>query len=206
MKCNFQEQNDFSCLIETIWNLPKLAYCKIDHRLPYGLKFINDTIISSSIKYLSVENFHFDFNDLSNLFQCTPELRYFNGAIKSHSESNRLRVISSSIVSIQLSFRNSLHLMINLLQKLPNLNRLTAKTKGMYFNGYEWKTMIRNYLPKLKIFQLKMDFQFSHLRNPDEQLNKLVNSFCSSFWIEEHHWFIRCDWTSFSSVHTLTVI
>jgi hypothetical protein len=101
-------------LNKNIWNLPKLTYCKNDHQFPYGLKFPNDTITSSSIEHLSMEDFNFDLNDLSNLFQCTPSLRYLNATIKSHSECKQMRIIS-----IKLSFRNSLNSMINLFWKIP---------------------------------------------------------------------------------------
>jgi hypothetical protein len=201
IKCNFKEQDDFSYLIKNIWNLPKLKYCKIDHQFPYGLKFTNDTIISLSIENLSVENFNFDLNDLSNLFQSTPSLRHLNVAIKSHSNCEQLGFISSSIVSIKLLFRNSLHSMMNLFKRLPNLNRLTIKTQHIYLTGYDWKMIIRNYFPKIKLFQLKMDFKFCHSKNIEEQLDELVNSFRSSFWIKEHQWFVRCDCISSSMNH-----
>jgi hypothetical protein len=177
VKCNFQQQNEFSYLIENIWNLPKLTYCQIDHQFPYGLKFTNDTIISLSLKNLSLENFSFNLNDLSNLFQCTPSLRYLNATIQSHTDCERLRINSSSIVSIKLFFRTSLHSMINLLEKLRNLNRLTIKTKHIYVNGYDWKKIIENYFPKLKIFRFKMDLKFCHARNMEEELDALLDSF-----------------------------
>jgi hypothetical protein len=110
-----------------------------------------------------MEDFNFDLNDLSNLFQCTPSLRYLNATIKSHSECKQMRIIS-----IKLSFRNSLNSMINLFQKFPNLYRLTIKIKNIYLNGYEWKKIIVNYLPKLKI-----DFKFARSRNIEEELDEL---------------------------------
>jgi hypothetical protein len=98
--------------------------------------------------------------------------------------------------------------MINLFQKLPNLNRLTIKTKHIYLNGYDWKKTIENYFPKLKIFQLKMDLKSCHWRNREEEPDELQDSFQSAFWLQEHQWFVRCDWTSssisnFATLYTL---
>ncbi|CAF1203626.1 unnamed protein product [Rotaria sordida] len=208
IKCDFKDQEKFSCLINHIWNLPKLIYCQIDHRFPYELKFTNNTIVSSSIENLFVENFNFNLNDLSKLFRCTPSLRQFDATITSHSEYERLQIIPSAIISSKLSFRNALHSMIHLFQNLSNLCHLTIKTQRMYLNGYEWQKIILNYLPKIQVFQLKMDWKFSYTKNIEEQLNQLLDSFRTSFWLEEHQWFVQCDWfmlgiSNFVTLYTL---
>ena len=59
--------------------------------------------------------------------------------------------------------------MKNLFQFLPNLSKLTIKIKNIYLNGYDWKKLIKNYFPKLKIFQLKMELKFLYSRNIEEE-------------------------------------
>ena len=54
-------------------------------------------------------------------------------------------------------------------------------------NGYEWENLIRNYLPKLEQFQLKMKFQ---MFNPNQR-DQLLKSFQTPFWIKERQWFIQ---------------
>ena len=206
-RCHFQERDHFAQLIVHLWRLSKLSHCRIEHRLPYELNFSNDTTISSSLEYLFLENFQFNSQELANLFYCTPSLRSFHGTIESHSDCLHWRLsYPSSIAAIQLSFRKSSYaLTSNLLSKLPNLTRLTLKSREIFLNGYDWKNLIQNTCPKLKIFRLKMNFQFSRSIHAEEQLETLINSFQSSFWIEEHQWFVHCHWicTSLNNFGTL---
>jgi hypothetical protein len=81
---------------------------------------------------------------------------------------------------------------ISLLQTMPNLRYLTVNTFDNLINGYQWEQIIRNYLPKLKIFVLSMRQQLPDLENIQEQVDELINSFRTSFWIDEHRWFVRC--------------
>ncbi|CAF0909115.1 unnamed protein product [Adineta steineri] len=211
IKCDFKDQMKFSHLIENIWSLSKLILCQIDHRFPYELKFTNNSIISSTIKYLFVQNFQFNSNDLRNLFQSTPSLEQFHASIIQHNEYEQFHINSSSVCSLNISFRKPFDSMLNFFKNFSNLNRLTIKTHYLYLNGNEWKKIIKNYLSKLEIFQLKMDLKFSHPKHIEEQLNELLNSFRTSFWIKEHQWFVQCDWfllgiTNYAVLYTLPYV
>jgi hypothetical protein len=208
MKCNFKDQDNFSYLIENIWNLPKLILCKIDHQFPYEFKLSNNSMMSSSIENLFLENFQFDFNDLSNLFHCTPSLRQFHATVIQREQYQPFHIDSSSIISLKLSIRKPFDSMLNLFKHFPNVCRLTIHTHHLYLNGDDWKKIIGNYLSKMKIFQLKMDLKFSHPKHIEEQLDELLNSFRTRFWIEEHQWFVQCDCfslgiTQFATLYTL---
>ena len=95
--------------------------------------------------------------------------------------------------------------MTDLIQCMPNLCYLTLETMNICMNGHEWEKLIANYLPKLKIFRLKMTFNFSNNDNIFEQTDELVDSFRTSFWIEQHQWYVRCDcyYSSYSAIGTL---
>ncbi len=51
--------------------------------------------------------------------------------------------------------------------------------------------MIINYLPKLKVFRLKMEFYFRDRIKTRRYANQLLNSFQTQFWLAEREWFIR---------------
>ena len=208
LQCHFQEQDDVSHLFVHVWKLPYLTHCRIESRFPYEVKFSDQMIIFISLKYLSMGNFCLHSDDLSHLFHCTPSLQSFHGVIQSHSDRVQWRASFPSIVSMKLSLRKICHSIHSFLSKLPNLTRLILKIKDSYLNGYDWKQIIQNNCSKLTIFRLKMDFRFTRWTNAEEQLDILINSFRSSFWIEEHPWFVRCDWIStnlsnFGTLYTL---
>jgi len=49
-KCNFwHNEKDFQCIINNIWSLPKLIYCKLDYNLPGDRLLIQISNISLSI-------------------------------------------------------------------------------------------------------------------------------------------------------------
>ncbi|CAF1498591.1 unnamed protein product [Rotaria sordida] len=52
-------------------------------------------------------------------------------------------------------------------------------------DGHQWEQIIRNYLPKLKVLRLSMRNVLSLNENIEEQVDELINSFRSSFWIDE---------------------
>ncbi|CAF3005098.1 unnamed protein product [Rotaria sp. Silwood2] len=104
INCDFKDEDKFSYLIEDIWKLPKLTYCQINCQFSYRLKYTNDAPIALSIETLFLENLKFDLNDLSNLFQCTPSLRQFNGTVHYYLECKRLHITSSSFISFSFPF------------------------------------------------------------------------------------------------------
>jgi hypothetical protein len=77
---------------------------------------------------------------------------------------------------------------------MSNLYNLTWKLHDIYINGNQWEEMIKTYLPKLKIFQMKMTFSPLNNNNKEIELNQILDSFRTKFWITEHQWFVRCHW------------
>jgi hypothetical protein len=64
--------------------------------------------------------------------------------------------------------------------------------------------IIRNYLPKLKVLRLSIKSMLSSNENIEE-VDELINSFGSSFWIDEHKWFVRCfSSRTFINLYTLS--
>ncbi|CAM4826168.1 unnamed protein product, partial [Rotaria magnacalcarata] len=98
--------------------------------------------------------------------------------------------------------RYSLETLMNLLQNMPNILHLTIETAYIDLNGYRFEPIITNYLPKLKVLQLKMCIALDNITNKEQQIDNLINSCRSSFCLDKHQWFVRChlDFTSQSNI------
>jgi hypothetical protein len=94
---------------------------------------------------------------------------------------------------LKTTFHGSIDPTIAFLKSLPNLFSLTLEINIAILNGYDWRTLLVNHLPKLKNFRLRMSFNFPTNGNLITHTDQLVDSFRTPFWIEEHQWFIRCD-------------
>jgi len=72
-------------------------------------------------------------------------------------------------------------------------------------DGYQWEQIIRNYLPKLKTFQLRMRTRPLGDIDLESRMDELIHSFRTSFWIDEHQWFVRCfTWIRIIHLYTLS--
>jgi hypothetical protein len=85
--------------------------------------------------------------------------------------------------------------MINLFENMPNLSSLTFNIRPIYLNGHEWEEIIRKHLPKIQRFRLRMYFQFPYDDNRQKQAEELLQTFRTTFWLEEHQWFVQCQWS-----------
>ncbi|CAF4745984.1 unnamed protein product, partial [Rotaria sp. Silwood2] len=75
--------------------------------------------------------------------------------------------------------------MITLLRNLPNLCYLPAETDNIHIDGHLWQQIIINHLPKLKIFRLYMILHFTDDNNQEQQVDTLLKSFRTRFWLDE---------------------
>jgi hypothetical protein len=176
--------------IDPIWDLPKLTHCNLS-----GIDPSQSLITSYSIEYLSIKSFQCNFSDLLSVLKCTPHLRRICVNI-SGSTKSQLKTVIPRLISLNIRFQGPSQSLINLLQNMPNLSHLTIEIDKMYLNGYEWEELFVNYLTKIKIFRMKMNFNFSSQNNTEEQMDELLHSFQTHFWLEERQWFVRCDVTS----------
>jgi hypothetical protein len=72
-------------------------------------------------------------------------------------------------------------------------------------NGHQWEEIIHNYLPKLRVLRLNMKGKLRNRHHIQEQIDRLIDSFRSSFWIDKHKWYVRCFPTEQSiHLHTLS--
>jgi hypothetical protein len=72
-------------------------------------------------------------------------------------------------------------------------------------DGHQWEEIILHHLLQLKTLRLKMVEAFYHGENIQREADKLLDSFRSSFWIDEHQWFVRCiTWDRRIQLETLS--
>ncbi|CAF5067315.1 unnamed protein product, partial [Rotaria sp. Silwood1] len=203
IECYFGYENNSQHLILNIWRLIKLTHCSLDVTFESRPTFIELQTISTSIKYLSIKNFIFSSIELNHLLRSTPYLRHLCIQF-GESTINELYFIRCVplITSLKLHFSGSLVVLTNILKSMPNLIHLTLETQTINLNGNQWKQILLDYIPKIKIFRFLIKIlSFKH-NNTEVQLEDFLNTFQTSFWLEEHQWFVRCDWPQ----HTNKVI
>ncbi len=196
--------NDFQDVINQIWKLPKLTHCYLEFNFKAETYFCIPTFVSTSLQYLTIRKSDWSSNEFAHLLEKTPRLRKFSmssdscenyGHIPSHDfipSSQNLSVKKLVLFGIR-----SQCVMINLLQLLPHVNHLKVEIFYINLDGYRWEQIIDNYLPQLKVLQFKMDLNFSHSideQNNAEKVEQYLATYRTPFWIEHHQWFIRCHW------------
>lgn len=187
-----ETQPRISNLLNNIWNIPNLTHCNlngIEKRLTFPSQISS---ISPCIKYLSMKNINCNLQFLSTLVKCTPNLEYLCTTITCRSTMEYLEYVMPSMITFEVSLTNILNSTI--FEKMPNLNNLTIELQNMYLDGHEWEEIIVAYLPKIKVFRLKMTFEYFSDATKEEQTDDILNTFRSTFWLEEHRWFVRCRW------------
>ncbi|CAF3993245.1 unnamed protein product [Adineta steineri] len=135
---------------------------------------------------------------LSNDYETPHQIQSFI----SHDDYKLHQFLHLQSISISNLQRNMLE---HLLRNLPNLYQLKCDL-NVYINGNEWEDIIKKILPKLNIFQVRMRYTPSNNENKENQLNEIINSYQTNFWINEHQWFIRCHWYSIDAQERFSFI
>jgi hypothetical protein len=110
-----------------------------------------------------------------------------------------------SMIALEVSLAIVQNSTKNMFEKMPNLNDLTVELSRMYLDGNEWEQIIINYLPKIKVFRLKMIFAFFSDTKKEEQIDQILDTFRSPFWLEKHQWFVRCRWNPWDDTKLVTL-
>ncbi|CAF3894523.1 unnamed protein product [Rotaria sordida] len=193
-KCNFDDHMEKAQIcVNNIWNLIKLKYCYLDIPFCNNFHIPLSTIISLSLENLSIANDLFNINDLICLFQHTPNLQNLNLRIEDTSYNEQFPFIIPLLSKLKISFKGSLDTLKNLLQNMPTLSELIIETDGIYIDGYQWEQIIINYLYKLNVFRLLMFYKIDVEKNINDEIDQLLESFQTKFWLHDHQWFVRCD-------------
>jgi len=193
-------------IIDRIRTLSKLTHCNLDITQDSDCCFCTPSIQTASIQYLSIPYLECTVQQLIQFLHHLRHLYFLNAHV--YDRSNDFESISTrkyfSIKILHLQFDGSFESLKILLQTFPNLSKLRIVIKSGFFNGYQWQNLIETYLSNLIILQFKMSCSFPY----EHQLNEILESFSSSFWIEQHQWFVQCYWSQsniFPLIHIYTL-
>ena len=125
-------------LFNNIWSLSKLISCNLSNAL-LGSNFISTIkTCSTSMKNLSLVAIPCDLNDLTNIFQYTPNLQRFRTTISPYCQNQELETHIPSLKIFNVYSITSL----KILENMSNLRYLTIKTTNICLNGYDWETIL----------------------------------------------------------------
>lgn len=133
-------------------------------------------------------------NQINQIFEYTPHLKYLWAHIIDTIDYDDQLSPLPTLVQLDIHFYSPLNIskMILFFQNTSNLRHLDISIHSELINGHQWEYIIHSYLPKLKIFQLKMKMFYYYNQNIQEEADRLFHSFRIPFWLDEHQWFIRC--------------
>jgi hypothetical protein len=150
-------------------------------------------IRSKSIEYLSIEILPVHFIGIVRLFRCAPNLRHLHVQINHASDENILQLTNASISSLNLHINHpSCNQLFNLLQKMSHLIKLTLHIESMIVDGHQLEQLIVNHLPKLIVLRFFMYRSIDVNHSYETEVDQILNSFRSSFWLIDRRWFVRC--------------
>lgn len=201
----FNEKYDIE-LIEYLNRLSHLLSCHLDITNDNECYFFTPPIHSSTLKYLSLPYLDCTVKQLFTFIEHLTHLQTL--IIRSSNPMKILPILSMhsfpSINTLKITFDGSFECIRYLLSTMPNLIFLKINILPSYINGYQWEDLLSHHLIHLKSFHLKMStFITSNTR--DEQINDILRSFSSSFWLEEHQWYIQCYY-SMLNINTVVYV
>jgi hypothetical protein len=208
-QCQFEyDLKRFLIIMNGIWSLSNLTHCSLDLFGGFYRDLISPTIISCSIQNLSIKGLKCGLEVLSLLYDHTPSLQNLSIEGSQSDDDYQSLPIMYLLNTLTLKCENSSRLFIPILRKVPNLTKLTIETTKIEMNGQQWENILRKYLPNLKIFDLKMKYEVIDVENIEDQIDHILDSYRTQFWIDEHKWFVRCFSTTGNhgnsiNIHTL---
>lgn len=192
----FNELYDIG-IIDRIKCLSNLLSCHLDITNTNDQCILIPSIISLSLKDLSISHLSFNIKQLLNFIEYLSNLQSLDIRIIDHSTVLSISSLKFlNIKKLNILFYGSYNSLNNLLQTMSNLQQLKINMPSTYIDGYQWKTMIETNLSNLIRFQFKMSITISHQKNKENKIDEILNSFRSYFWINKHQWFIQCHWVN----------
>ncbi|CAF0778016.1 unnamed protein product [Adineta ricciae] len=200
-----EKQTRIFNLFDNIWNIPSLKHCNLNGIQKKLIVPFQMSSVSSTIEFLCIQNVKYGLQALFGLLLCTPNLEHLSTTIGSYTANDYLELQSYTMTSLFVSFDVFPSTMKIIFEKFPNLQHLKVKINNTYIDGSEWQQIIETHLPRLKLFQFKMIFEFMPNIKRDVQAEQILQTFRSPFWIEKHQWFVRCRWNPSNTIK-LTIV
>ncbi|CAF2746096.1 unnamed protein product [Rotaria sp. Silwood2] len=186
--------------ITIIWSLPKLTHCYMKIQFKPQIYFPIPTVISSTIEHLSIRDIEPKFNEMSRLLEKIPNLRHISIDFHFNFSAGCQSSIMTSIITLNVSFFSiEYHILVKFFKILPSLRQLKVDLPNMYIDGKTWEQIIGTYLPKLRRFQFRMNDEIDNDSDLEQQIDEILNSFRSQFWLDKYQLCVRCDWNPHSN-------
>ena len=196
-------QTDTVTLMTNVWSLPALSHCSIDHLSFNGVSLADMPVVSQTIKSLSLKKTYAPLTILYHVLRLTPHLeRLHMSDIIGYDNEEEQATATSSLTSLHISYTGSMGSLEQLFLNLPHLRRLTIRTSSIYLSGFIWQELIIRCLPRLAGLSLNMEFRTRSHQNREKELNELVASFRTPFWLDEHRWFVQLSYNPESAFNT----
>ncbi|CAF1080587.1 unnamed protein product [Adineta ricciae] len=181
--------------VNIVWSLPKLVYFSFIPHSASRKHFYTPRLISSTIK--SIHGFCDEYaTSIIDLTKQTPQLRYLSISADNRQSFSDLSTYFNSITKLNLLFDScKFNSLLNILRRIPNVTHLKVDMKSHCIDAQIWQRLIQKHMTKLKYLQFRMTFTV--LANNiiiKQEVEKVVDSFRNPFWLDEHRWFVQCDW------------
>ncbi|CAF0916152.1 unnamed protein product [Adineta ricciae] len=193
-KCKFTSECAPKELLNNIWHLNSLTNCTLDMTFEHSPRFSGLSMISKTMKYLSIKCHTFSSMELSHLFSLTPYLQHLSINIGETVDIKSQHIIPALFLTrLNLHFGGTLFTLTKLLQSAPNLRHLKLETESINLNGNQWQQLLTKYVSKIETFRFLIRVLSLKSDHVEEHLEEFFQTFQTSFWLDEHHWYVRCD-------------
>ncbi|CAF3413636.1 unnamed protein product, partial [Rotaria sp. Silwood2] len=157
------EIRDANPIYYQVFHLPALKYCKL------SLKkcFTNEPLLIATVKYSPIEYLILDNNiyvhQLNSFLSYVPHLRRLSFHSLCHSCTDQRKIWKNHLIHlthlslemVSIEFDQFEQLVINL---LPSVEVLRISGDAKYIDANRWKQLILSHLPKLRIFDILLEF------------------------------------------------
>lgn len=215
-QCYFASQNTLEKAFtygNSIWSLPQLIclYFKVNYKYRQSHHIVDKyrrdngicirtSVTSSTLECLSIIGVTYCSVDLTELHKHTPHLRRLSIDEFTVTENPSYAImpqLTTLIISYSLNYTWHRHF-LEMLRNLPNLMYFKLDYDYGYpsMDGGDWEQLIHNHLPKLQRLEFRMLQRMSDSEYSSEegQIDRILNSYRSDFWLVERSWFVQFDW------------
>ncbi|CAF4083441.1 unnamed protein product [Rotaria sordida] len=165
-----------------------------------------------SIQYLII-NENISMNNLSNILQCSPHLhkiilkQELEDIITNVSLKSTRPIYFPQLTSLTMEkYSMTIGELESFISLTPSLVYLKLIGGQYIFDGKRWEQFIEINLPNLDKFEFYFDY-WSLEKKTSEDLELIIASFRTSFWIEHKKWFVACayDNTRSNIIHLYSI-
>lgn len=229
---------DWNSLLHNYNNRSRLVHHQLDGVSMGRAQFETLSGTFTSLQQLVMNSTLADSETLLGIATTMPCLRHLAMKINEGIGRGNLSCKLESLVSFKLHADNAMFAVEQILECMPNLQNLAVESYNTYrgdicnglrdgleskytdhpmyprncyfqhLDGNDWERIIGRHLPKLENFQLKVQYECWKREKNDKQVDALIQSYTSPFWIHERRWFVRCEWnvdprSSYFCIYTL---